>query len=272
MNLGKGGPTGPGPCRCQSGGGSGAVAAPGSLPGERKFDLTPACQTDSQTSPPSILVPQQLLSVIRYCDSNGLQLHNHRGYAFCMVAALAALDLKQASHWFKVRVPVCPAPPALVRPVRLSSGGGTCRWRLFVADGGRLHLCLSPRLAEMFHLQTSSAQSPTTTAHLSSAQLTQHEMHCTRQFDARHQQRPTNSATRETERIPPPTPCHPPPRAPSPPWCRFGRVAFPEAFAKPNFPSSVVNLPSTGPGPTPRQCCFGGTPPITIISGNHTPL
>lgn len=87
---------------------------PGSLPGEREFDLTPACQTDSQTSPPSILVPQQLLSVIRYCDSNGLQLHNRRGYAFCMVAALAALDLKQASHWFKVRVPVCPAPPALV--------------------------------------------------------------------------------------------------------------------------------------------------------------
>lgn len=59
-----------------------------------------------------------------------------------MVAALAALDLKQASHWFKVRVPVCPAPPALVRPVRLFSGGGTCRWRLFVADGGHLHSCL----------------------------------------------------------------------------------------------------------------------------------
>lgn len=59
-----------------------------------------------------------------------------------MVAALAALDLKQASHWFKVRVTVCPAPPTLVRPVRLLSGGGTCRWRLFVADGGRLHSCL----------------------------------------------------------------------------------------------------------------------------------
>lgn len=190
-----------------------------------------------------------------------------------MVAALAALDLKQASHWFKVRVPVCPAPPALVRPVRLLSGGGTCRWRLFVADGGRLHSCL-PHLDWLKCSISKHPQPSRRPRQPISAQLSSPNTKCTAHdslMRGTNRDRPTRQHGRPSA-SPPPTPCHPPPRAPSPPWCRFGRVAFPEAFAKPNFPSSVVNLPSTGPGPTPRQCCFGGTPPITIISGNHTPL
>ena len=36
--------------------------------------------------------------MIQYCDSNGPQLHNRKRYALCTAAALATLDLKQATE------------------------------------------------------------------------------------------------------------------------------------------------------------------------------
>lgn len=108
----------------------------------------------------------------------------------------------------------------------------------------------------MFHLQTSSAQSPTTTAHLSSTQLTQHEMHCTRQFDARHQQRPTNSATRETERI-------------SPPLLRARQVLLGADLAESRFQKHSLNPTSLRPSSIYRRPDLARHPANVVLGARR---